>query len=270
MNTAFTKMHGAGNDFVVFDNRDGRLRLSTEQIRRLCDRRFGIGADGLLLLEKSPGAHLDAQMVYHNADGSRGEMCGNGARCFTSFALSRGLGRDGEVRFLTDAGPMSATQQEEMITIQMTAPTDLKLNLEVPLAAGPARVHYINTGVPHVVRFVEDLSAVDIRREGSELRRHEMFSPKGANANFAQVAGDGTVLVRTYERGVEDETLACGTGVTAAAILAHLVHDAPKPVSLRVAGGDTLKVDFHGEGDNFRHVTLTGPATVVFEGSVEV
>jgi len=270
MKLNFTKMQGAGNDFIVIDNRDGRYRLNTDQIRDLCDRRFGIGADGILFLEKAPGAHLDARMIYHNSDGSRGEMCGNGARCFTAFSLERGLGKSGVVRFLTDAGPMSASAHDGMFTIQMTVPTDLKLNVKVPLKSGEATVHYVNTGVPHVVRFVEDVSKVDIRPEGSELRRHKAFAPKGANANFAQIKPDGSVLVRTFERGVEDETLACGTGVTATAIIAHLVHKVSKPVSLKVAGGDVLKVDFHREGATFRAVSLMGPASVVFEGSLEL
>lgn len=264
-------MQGAGNDFVVFENLDRRFRLKTEQIRSLCDRRFGIGADGVLLLEKTTGPHLDAQMIYYNSDGSRGEMCGNGARCFTAFALAHGIGSNGVVRFLTDAGPMSARVEGDLYTIQMTRPTDLKLAIEVPLKNGPAVVHYVNTGVPHVVRFVEDLAAVNLPVEGAELRRHKAFGPKGANANFARLGRDGEVIrIRTYERGVEEETLACGTGVTATAIIAHLVHGVEKPVKIGVAGGDILCVDFEREGENFTNVTLTGPAKVVFEGTIEV
>jgi diaminopimelate epimerase len=269
MTIEFTKMHGAGNDFVVIDNLNGQLDLSTEQIAQLCDRRFGVGADGLLLLEKGPTEGLDAQMVYYNADGSRAEMCGNGARCFTSFALSHHLGVDGRLKFRTDAGDMEGIADDGLFTIQMTPALDTRLNWEVDLKSGPATVHYTDTGVPHVVKFVDDIQAVNIKPEGAELRFHEAFKPRGANVNFAQLE-EGRVLVRTYERGVEDETLACGTGVTAVAILSHLVHNAAKPVSLRVAGGDTLTVDFTVNGDSIDQVTLTGPAKVVYTGTVNI
>jgi diaminopimelate epimerase len=209
-------------------------------------------------------------MVYFNADGSRAEMCGNGARCFTAFALAHGVGTPQRVRFLTDAGLITATVRGDQITIQMTPAHDLRLNQTVPLKAGPAVVHHVNTGVPHVVKFVADVAKVDIRPEGAELRFHAAFKPKGANANFAQVQPDGLVLIRTYERGVEDETLACGTGVTATGILAHLVHGSKLPVRLQVAGGDVLEVNFTRSGETIRDVTLTGPAKVVFAGEIEI
>jgi diaminopimelate epimerase len=271
MRLAFTKMHGAGNDFVMLDNRSGRLRLTTEQIAALCHRRFGVGADGILLLEKpvDPAAQ-DARMVYFNADGSRAEMCGNGARCFTAFALAHGVGTPQRVRFLTDAGLVTATVSGERITVQLTAPHELRLNQSVRVKAGSVLVHHINTGVPHVVRFVDDVTKIDIKPEGFELRFHTAFKPKGANANFAQVQPDGLVVIRTYERGVEDETLACGTGVTATGILAHLVHGVKLPVRLRVAGGDVLEVNFSRDGESIRDVTLTGPATVVFAGEIDL
>ncbi len=271
MRVPFTKMHGAGNDFVLMDNRSGALHLTTPRIEALCHRRFGVGADGVLLLEEPENpATQDARMVYFNSDGSRAEMCGNGARCFTAFALERGVGRDGKLRFLTDAGEISATLNGGDITVQMTEPLDLRLGLAVPLAAGETTVHHVNTGVPHVVRFVDDVSKIDIRPEGAELRFHPAFAPKGANANFAQILPDGLVLVRTYERGVEDETLACGTGVTAAGILAHLARHAPLPVRIQVASGDVLTVGFTKEGDKVTRVTLTGPAALVFEGEIEI
>ncbi|MCZ6673425.1 MAG: diaminopimelate epimerase [Verrucomicrobia bacterium] len=269
MTIEFTKMHGAGNDFVVIDNLDGRLDLTTEQIAYLCDRRFGVGADGLLLLEKGPTEELDAQMVYYNADGSRADMCGNGARCFTSFALAHQLGLDGRLKFRTDAGDMEGIAEDGSISVQMTPARDTQLSQRINLQAGPATVHYTDTGVPHVVKFVDDIQAVDIKAEGAELRFHDAFQPRGANANFVQIKDD-LVWVRTYERGVEDETLACGTGVTAAAILSHLVHQVEKPVSLRVSGGDTLKVDFRIEDDTIDQVTLTGPAKAVYTGTVEI
>lgn len=271
MRFPFTKMHGAGNDFVMVDNRDGALRFTADQVAALCHRRFGIGADGLLLLQRpEDAATQDARMVYYNADGSRAEMCGNGARCFTAFALARGVGTGGRLRFLTDAGLVAATMREDRITVEMTPPHDLRLRLALLLASGPAELHHVNTGVPHVVRFVPDVARVDIRPEGAELRHHPAFAPKGANANFAQILPDGLVLVRTYERGVEDETLACGTGVTAVGILAHLVHDVPTPVRTRVAGGDEITIGFRRSGETISDVTMTGPARVVFSGTVEI
>jgi diaminopimelate epimerase len=269
MKIDFTKMHGAGNDFVVINNLDGSLSLTTEQIAFLCDRRFGVGADGLLLLEQDRSEDLDAVMVYYNADGSRAEMCGNGARCFISFALANKLGLNGRLKFRTDAGNMEGIAEHGNFTVQMTPALDTKLNQAISLKAGEAVVHYSDTGVPHVVKIVDDVQAVDIKAEGSELRFHEAFQPRGANVNFAQIKDDH-INVRTYERGVEDETLACGTGVTAVAILSHLVKGVEKPVSLIVASGDTLKVNFRVEGDTIDQVNLTGPAKVVYEGSIEI
>ncbi len=264
-------MHGAGNDFVVIDNLEGRHPVGPGEVARLCHRHFGIGADGLLLLEKPEESGLDARMIYYNTDGSRGEMCGNGARCFTAFALSRGLGSGNRIRFMTDAGPLSASVDGDRYTIQMTPPADTRLGRELNLERGPATVHYTDTGVPHAVRFVPDVEAVDIRREGAELRFHPAFAPRGANANFAAIGGDGRVAIRTYERGVEDETLACGTGVTAAAIVAHLVHGLPRPVHVKVRGGDVLTVDFAvSDEGSVDDVLMTGPAATVFTGEIEL
>ena len=262
-------MHGAGNDFVMVENLDGSIRLSREQITRLCHRRFGVGADGLALLERAPAEELDAQMIYFNADGSRAEMCGNAARCFTAFALAHGVGNPQSLRFRTDAGDMASKTKNGQYTVEMTPASDLRLNFTLHLSNGPTLLHFINTGVPHVVKFVPNVETVDIVKDGSELRHHGEFSPQGANANFAQVNGNG-VIVRTYERGVEDETLACGTGVAAVAIVAHLVHDLPKPIQLEVAGGDTLSVDFRVAGGAIEGVSLTGPATVVYRGNINI
>ena len=281
MKIAFTKMRGAGNDFVMIENLDGKLRLSEGQIASLCHRRFGVGADGLMLLEQPSKeerrAHsgLDARMVYFNSDGSRADMCGNGARCFASFALKHKLGSGRKVRFLTDAGVITATRKGGSFTIQMTPARDIRLGVKLALKAGKSAVHHLNTGVPHAVRFVEDVSKVEIRPEGAELRFHKEWGPKGANANFVQIRGkDEPLLVRTYERGVEDETLACGTGVTASALAAHLAMGVELPVRLQVAGGDVLEVDAKVAKRRGKpvvtEVTLTGPAAVVFRGSVKL
>jgi diaminopimelate epimerase len=288
MKVAFTKMHGAGNDFVMIENLDRSIELTPERIAALCHRHTGIGADGLMLLEKPTKeerrrhAGLDARMVYFNADGSRAEMCGNGARCFAAFALRHDLGGDDRVRFLTDAGVIDAVCRGGNYTIQMTPAHDLRLGGQVALASGRAVVHYLNTGVPHAVRFVKDVSKVAIREEGRELRFHPEWGPKGANANFVEIrAADEPLLIRTYERGVEDETLACGTGVTAAAIAAHLAEGVALPVRLQVAGGSILEVSFKVAPAPAKsrvrkalpavsEVTLTGPAAVVFKGQIRL
>lgn len=271
MELSFLKMHGAGNDFVMIENLDGTLSLSEKQIAALCHRQFGVGADGLMLLEKDPQGEYDARMIYHNADGSRAEMCGNGARCFTAFAMEHGCGDGEKLRFLSDAGPITATASGTLYTIELTPPAGTRTNIPLSLESGPAEVHYSDTGVPHVVRFVDDVQKIDIRPAGAELRYHPEFAPRGANANFAQIQDSKSpILVRTYERGVEDETLACGTGVTAVAILAHLVYQVPKPVSVKVAGGDILRVDFAVEGKKILGVTLTGPAVKVFSGTISI
>ena len=269
MQIDFTKMHGAGNDFVIIDNLDGRVRLSPDQVARICHRRFGIGADGLLLLAQPNSDQADATMVYYNADSSRAEMCGNGARCFAAFALERGLGQDGRISFTTDAGMVSAETVDDLYRIELTSPTDLTLNRSIELESGPEIVHSVNTGVPHVVHFVDDVEAVDIRPFGAEIRHHADFAPSGTNVNVAEIDEDGLVRVRTYERGVEDETLACGTGVTAVGIVSHLIHKIARPVRLQVAGGSVLLVDFEETNSGIEKVTLTGPAATVFTGTIE-
>ncbi|RKX36393.1 MAG: diaminopimelate epimerase [Verrucomicrobia bacterium] len=270
MRIDFTKMHGAGNDFVMIDNINARVRLSPGDVAKLCHRRFGIGADGVLLLEPPDSNRVDATMVYYNADGSRAEMCGNGARCFAAFALERGLGRDGLIRFNTDAGIVSAETVDDLYRIELTPPTDLNLGRTIELRSGPRTIHTVNTGVPHVVHFVDDVNAVDIRRFGSEIRHHADFAPAGTNVNVAAIDEDGLVHVRTYERGVEDETLACGTGVTAVGIVSSLINRIARPVRLQVAGASVLLVDFEETASGIEKVTLTGPAATVFTGMVEI
>lgn len=270
MQISFTKMHGAGNDFVMIENLDGKIELSSEQVAKLCDRRFGIGADGLILLNPPADDSVEATMVYFNADGGRVDMCGNGARCFTSFAIQNGVGDGTSVSFKTDAGPMTADAADGQFTIRMTPVKDLALDQTLTSPQGTYSYHFMNTGVEHFVSFVEDVSQIDIKPEGSAIRFHETFAPRGTNANFAEIQSDGVIKVRTYERGVEDETLACGTGVTAVAIAAVLKGLAQAPVSVLVAGGDVLSIGFDIEGDKVSNITLTGPAKNVFTGTVEV
>jgi diaminopimelate epimerase len=264
----FTKMDGAGNDFILIDNRAGDAHLSRSQIARLCDRHRGIGADGVLLLE-NPSDHGDFRMRYFNADGGEAEMCGNGARCFARFA-SKVAGAKGRISFETPAGVISSELAGDLVTLQMTDPTELRLDIPLQIGAEKKIVHFINSGVPHVVVAVAQVGDLDVPREGSAIRHHEMFSPKGTNVNFIEKRGADEIAVRTYERGVEDETLACGTGVVASALVFAVTENAKGPVSVIAHGGDELQVGFKKTGTKFENVTLTGPAEFVFEGKVEI
>jgi diaminopimelate epimerase len=264
----FTKMDGAGNDFILIDNRSGDVDLNCSQIARLCDRHRGIGADGILLLE-NPSDHADFRMRYFNADGGEAEMCGNGARCFARFAQKM-AGAKGKISFETPAGVISAELAGDLVTLRMTEPTDLRLGVPLSLGVRNRTVHFINSGVPHVVVPVAQVGDVDVSREGSAIRHHEAFSPKGANVNFIEKRGPDKIAVRTYERGVEDETLACGTGVVASALIFAATENVKGPISVLARGGDELRVGFEKIDNRFRNVTLTGPAEFVFEGTIEM
>jgi diaminopimelate epimerase len=264
----FTKMNGAGNDFVMLDNRDGKLALDKAQIAQLCDRHRGVGADGLLLVEPAQNGS-NFRMRYYNADGGEAEMCGNGARCFGRYA-QRISGLKGDITFETLAGVITAQFLGQSVRIQMSQPHSLRLNDVLDVAGEKLTVHSVNTGVPHAVVFVEDLEKVDVRKLGAGLRYHPHFAPKGTNANFVQKVGPQAISIRTYERGVEDETLACGTGMVACAIVFHELNGATSPVSVKVRGGDTLEIGFKQDGDVYRDVTLTGPADFVFDGQVAI
>src|SRR6266404_8256142 len=238
----FTKMNGAGNDFILFDNRSGGIDLHRHQIAQLCDRHRGIGADGILLLEKAQN-RADFRMRYFNADGGEAEMCGNGARCFARFA-NKAAGANGKISFETPAGVISAELAGDLVILQMTEPTDLRLSVPLQIGAEQKIVHFINSGVPHVVVPVAQVGDVDVSREGSALRHNEMFSPKGANVNFTEKRGADKIAVRTYERGVEDETLACGTGVVASALVFAVTENVKGPITMIARGGDELRVGF--------------------------
>ncbi len=268
MRLSFTKMNGAGNDFVMVDNRDGALALDMATIARLCDRHRGVGADGLLAVEAAQNG-ADFRMRYYNADGGEAEMCGNGARCFARFA-GRLTGTGGSVRFETIAGVIAAQLDGDRVQLRMSPPAGLALGAELVVAGERTAVHFVNTGVPHAVVLVDDLAAVEVVKTGAAIRRHEQFAPKGTNVNFVQTLNAQLLAIRTFERGVEGETLACGTGVVAAALISHRLTGAPSPVGVRVRGGDVLDVGFALEGGDFRDVTLTGPADFVFEGEAEI
>lgn len=266
----FWKMNGAGNDFVVLDNRDMGLDLAPEAIARLCNRQRGVGADGLLAVEP-PRDGGDYRMRYYNADGGEAEMCGNGARCFARFVHKLHSGELSGLRFETPAGLIGAEYLGDLVRIELSEPFDLELNLSLDVEGEAFTVHRVNTGVPHAVVLVDDLEDIDILRQGSALRHHAQFAPAGTNVNFAQLRPDGALAIRTYERGVEDETLACGTGMVANAIIHHELTGAAAPIRVAVRGGDTLEVGFTKTGDGvYQDVTLTGPAEFTFEGEIEL
>lgn len=264
----FTKMNGAGNDFVMIDNRVGDLQLEAEQISRICDRHRGVGADGVLVLER-PANGANFRMRYYNADGGEAEMCGNGARCFARYA-SHVAGPVEKLSFETPAGVIGADLQGELVRLQMSEPKDLRLGIKIPLSDQTVSGHFVNSGVPHVVLPVEDLENADVRGIGSAIRHHELFAPKGANVNFLKRRGDRQISIRTYERGVENETLACGTGVVASALVFSALEKVDGPIGVLVRGGNELKVGFERDGEHFKKVTLTGPADFVFEGTIEL
>jgi diaminopimelate epimerase len=269
MTLDFVKMNGAGNDFILIDNRSGKIKLATAQIVRLCHRQRGIGADGLFLLVPNTSGKAEWSWEFYNSDGSAADMCGNGARCFARFVQSV-AGAKERTSFETGAGVISATFQGERVTVNLTAPRDLRLGELVPAGGAKLTVHSLNTGVPHAVIFVPDADQAMVQQLGAEIRYHQHFKPKGTNVNFAQVLGPNHIRVRTYERGVEGETLACGTGVAASALVASRVHKFASPVKVQVQGGDTLEVSWTNAGEHFSDVKLSGPADFVFKGTIEI
>lgn len=265
----FTKMNGAGNDFVLIDDRARKLTLSRDQVVRLCDRHRGVGGDGLILLIPSASGKADWAWEFFNRDGSTGEMCGNGARCFARFVQRKtDLKRD--FTFETQAGVISARFRGERVTVSLTQPTGLRLHQQLPLQAGRQTVHSLNTGVPHAVLFVADADKALVSELGPEIRRHALFGANGTNVNFVQVLGPNQIRVRTFERGVEGETLACGTGVSASALISARVHKFSSPVRVMVQGGDQLEVSFRESKGEFSEVCLTGPAEFAFDGTIEI
>jgi diaminopimelate epimerase len=267
----FTKMQGAGNDFVIVDQLTGWPvgRLKTI-VPKICDRKYGIGADGVLFLERSKKA--DLFMKIFNADGSEAEMCGNGARCCALFLSLKT--RKKTLRIETEAGILSAQIKKNTVKLKMTDPVGLKLGLTVHVGGKAHEVDYLNTGVPHAVVQVPDIEQASVKKLGRLIRRHQAFLPAGTNVDFVQTKGKDKILIRTYERGVEDETLACGTGSVACAIISVL--NQPKTgeadaasvhkVSVRTRSGEVLCVYFKISKYNITDVWLEGKARVVFRG----
>ncbi len=271
----FRKMNGAGNDFVVMDNRSGVIRLTRGIVRTLCDRKRGVGADGAILVETTP--HADYRMRYFNSDGGEAEMCGNGARCAALFASDLGLGiRVGEevrLRFHALPGFMTAVVRGHRAAVSMTDAVGLRTNVSLTWPSGREVVHFVNTGVPHAVVVVDDWESLTedrVVKKGREIRLHKEFSPDGANANFIRVREDGVVNIRTYERGVESETLACGTGSIAAAVVLSHLGLAESPVGVMTRGSELLHVSFTPTATGATDIVLEGPAAFNFDGTIEL
>jgi diaminopimelate epimerase len=261
----FYKMSGSGNDFILIDNR--RSVVPSEDpshfAARICRRKMSVGADGLILLEASDCA--DFRWRFFNSDGSTAEMCGNGARCAARFAFLQEIAGE-KMRFETLAGIIGAHVQDDQVKIRMTDPCDLVLDGEMD--TGEERIVYksINTGVPHVVIDVDDLEKVNVTSLGRRIRRHPRFAPAGTNVNFVALLPGGGWAVRTYERGVEDETLACGTGIAAAALVLAAARSLASPVRLKARSGTWLKVYFDREAGNFKELYLEGDARIIYRG----
>jgi diaminopimelate epimerase len=262
-------MSGAGNDFVVIDNREGVVpEPATTFAARICARQAAVSADGLLLLERSE--RKDFRMRYFNTDGSEAEMCGNGGRCIARFAsLVGAAGR--EMEFENLAGDFhAAVGEDERVRLDMTTPHSLALNQKVESGGREYVVHGLNTGVPHIILPWDDLEQAPVRELGRVLRYHAAFAPKGTNVNFVKATGPQTIAVRTYERGVEDETLACGTGSVASAILMTMLGHVRAPVTVAVRSGSRLGVHFDLAGQQATRVALEGEAVVLFSGELRL
>lgn len=263
----FMKMSGTGNDFILIDHREPRIAVDemSEFVRLVCRRKFSVGADGLIFIENSDKA--DFKWRFFNGDGSVAEMCGNGARCAARYAYLRGLA-PADMRFETLAGIIEAKVEDVQVSLRMTRPQNFHLGRGLEINDQNLEIHFVDTGVPHAVVFVDDIEGTDVKKMGAPIRFHEVFMPAGANVNFVWKEGDSVLRVRTYERGVEDETFACGTGAVASALIAaRLDQEVNSPVDVITSGGDRLTILFEmsdkGEAEN---VFLKGPAHVIYQG----
>ncbi len=265
----FMKLSGAGNDFVIINNLN-QIVDSTDSkfmnfVTKVCQRRMSVGADGVLLVE--PTEDVDFRMRYFNADGGEVETCGNGARCISKYAYLNGIVSE-QMRFLTNAGIYEAEVVGDNVKVGMSNPTDIRINVPLRLEDGAHNVGFANSGVPHVVFFVDDLEATDVFDLGQQTRYHNDFKPAGTNANFIRIHSQELIEIRTYERGVENETLACGTGSIASAIVSATLGKVKSPVSVKTASGVVLKIHFDLENDAAKNVYLEGDARVIFAGEL--
>jgi len=266
-------MVASGNDFVVTELKNLRTQELKNLARNICNKKYGVGADGLLVLEKSKTA--DVKMRVFNADGSEAEMCGNGARCVALWHSAKRLpvrqaGKAHSVNIETKAGIIEAQVNGDNVKIKLTDPKQLKLEIPIRVNKRLMLVNFINTGVPHTVIFVEGLNKIDVKNLGRQIRFHKKFSPRGTNVDFVEVLNKNSINLRTYERGVEDETLACGTGSVASAIVASFMLQAPgvKIFNVYTRSGEILKVYFKEKDNRFRDVWLEGKARITFEGEI--
>ncbi len=263
----FSKFQGAGNDFIIIDNRDGKLdSLSPYQISRLCNRQLGVGADGCLLLENSPIA--DFRMVLFNSDGSKPRMCGNGLRCFKAYLTLMGYTKESYLIEVASEIYRATTLEDGAIGVEMRPAKILATAMPLLVEEESFTCDLIDTGVPHLVLFVDTLDEVPVMRLGPPLRSHSALSSEGANVNFATLLSPYKLALRTYERGVEAETLACGTGATATAISAALRAKRGGLYEVRVSSGATLKINLTLEGANIGAIFMSGPASPVFHGEI--
>ena len=263
----FYKMSGSGNDFILIDNRDGSLAVGdiVAFVKSVCERKVSVGADGLIVIESSD--KVDFRWRFFNADGSEVEMCGNGGRCAARFALLKGIAGE-KMSFETGAGIIDAEIRGDVVKIRLTDPHTLVMDDRIEVGGQTLLVNSVNTGVPHVVHFSDNLEGFDVFNTGRAIRRHEHYQPAGTNANFAAVVDDHTLRVRTYERGVEDETLACGTGSVASALIAARKGFVESPVDVRVQSGETLRIHFDQTEGGFTKVYLEGKTKVVYQGKL--
>jgi len=262
-------MSGTGNDFIIIDHRIPLVPVAEQQkfVEKVCRRCFSIGADGLIFIEKSNTA--DFSWRFYNGDGSAAEMCGNGARCAARFAYRNNIASR-KMSFETIAGVVEAeiVGDEENVSLLMTDPFDFRMDLTIVLDGEPRELFFVNTGVPHAILFVDE-EDIPIKEWGSAIRFHEMFQPAGANVNFVSRIDNGGLKVRTYERGVEDETMACGTGAVASALIGSIRGEVESPVKVLTSGGDQLAIVFdQQDGPSATGVYLQGPAHIIYTGEL--
>jgi len=262
---SFAKLSGAGNDFAIIDNRQNVIPGNREDfVEKVCARRVSVGADGLLLVENSDEA--DFKMRYFNSDGGEVETCGNGARCIAKFAYTEKIVPSRKMKFETRAGIYSAEILEDSVKLGMSDAVEMKLDFPLELSDGVHTVSFVNSGVPHVIFLVDELENLDVVKLGRETRYHKKFQPEGTNANFIRIRNENALDIRTYERGVEDETLACGTGCIAASIAAAAAGKAKSPIVAHTRGGYLLKIYFTLDPQGAKEVFLEGDARIIYKG----